>query len=114
MRVLEERAAWDGERGEIYVAGTGTLSVVFNDGQLETTCEGFVVNTTTWRRDMTRGRRQPTLVYLHDLGCYGVLSLYQALPLEDPLSSLRSRLAADTYARRGRENESKPGGAASV
>lgn len=97
VRVDAEMAAREGQSGEVYVPGTGVLSVIVEDGELETE-RGYPVRTTDWRR-MLLEPGEPTLVSLPDLGRYGVLSFHKLLH-ERAEPSLRAQYAA-------RQNQSK-------
>ena len=101
-RVNSELAVMDGELGEVYVAGSGTMSVVVRDGKIETregfsARDGFSLEITEWRRDAARGYGDPTLVFLDDMKCYGVLSIYSLRPIKRVTSGLRAQYAQAAY-----------------
>ncbi len=93
VRMDAYMAVREGHPGEVYVPGTGILSVVVKDGEL-VTGDGYPVRTADWRR---RDREdEAALVFLPDLGRYGVLSFYRRLQeLSEP--GLRARHAARVY-----------------
>lgn len=102
-RISSELSVMEGERGEVYVAGSGTTSIVVNDGKIETH-DGFTFEVTEWRRDATRGYGDPTLVFLDDMKCYGVLALYAQRPTKRAAPGIRMQYAQAAYkARNERE-----------
>lgn len=95
-RIDSELAVLNGERGEVYVAGSGTMSIVVSDGKIETH-DGFTLEVTEWRRDAARGYGDPTLVFLEDMQCHGVLSIYSQRPTKRPTPGIRAQYAEAAY-----------------
>lgn len=95
-RVKSEMSVMNGERGEVYIAGSGATSIVVSNGKIETH-DGFTLGITEWRRDAARGFGDPTLVFIEDMGCHCVLSFYAQRPAKRPGPSLRAQYAEAAY-----------------
>ena len=115
VRLDAELVVRKGDRGEVYVAGAGTLLVVVSDGGLETP-EGYAVRTSDWRRLFLEDPGEPTLVFLPDMDRHGVLSFQRPLrevrtdPLLHTHYAKAARKAHSERLQRRHEREDNPFG----